>query len=160
MSKIFKTILYDQPPSNNSNAYPMVRNNWTIRRIANAPNIEWQNKWESAGNIRVQILGVTLLPFSSLGAIVALETSANPNKNVYWIMVGILSTCTNLDFMNMVVPAIRGWYQYMNCKHLYYLYMYFCKMDIHNDKLIHALSYSFNVLKLLLLWVGIITVPE
>jgi len=33
--------------------------------------------------MRGQIVGVTLLPFPSLGAIAVLETRADPNKNVY-----------------------------------------------------------------------------
>ena len=39
----------------------------------------------------------------------------------------------------------------MNCKHLYYLYRYFCKMDIQKDKFIHAPSYSFSEVKELLI---------
>jgi len=61
MSKIFNTVLYDQPPPTNFDAYPTVRNNCTIRRIANALSTEQRNKWESAGNIREQIVEVTLL---------------------------------------------------------------------------------------------------
>jgi hypothetical protein len=150
MSKIHKTVLFDQPPPPNPNAYPTVRNNRTIWRIANAPSTEQRNKWESAGNIKGQILGVTLLPFPGLGAIVSLETGADHNRNVYRITMGMFPTCTCPDFVNMVVSAIGGRQQYVNCKHLYYLYRYFCKMDINDDKFIHAPSYSFNELKLLL----------
>ena len=63
--------------------YPTVRNSKAIRRIANAPTTEQQNKWESASNIRGQILGVTLLPFPGLGTIVELETGSSSNKNAY-----------------------------------------------------------------------------
>jgi len=77
MLKILKLILYDQPPLENLNAYSTIRNNQTIRRIANAPTTKQQNKWENAGNIRGQILGVTLLPFLDLDAIVVLEIGAN-----------------------------------------------------------------------------------
>jgi len=82
MSKIFKTILYNQPLPKNPNAYPMVRNNSTICQITNAPTVERRNKWKSIGNIRGQILEVPLLPFLGLGAIVVLEMEADPNKNV------------------------------------------------------------------------------
>jgi len=84
MSKIFKTILFDQAPPRNPDAYPTVRNSRAIRRIANAPTIEQWNKWESAGNIKAcQILEVTLIPQPGLGAIVSLEIGAEHNKNVY-----------------------------------------------------------------------------
>jgi hypothetical protein len=160
MSKVFQTVVYDQPTPKNPDAYPTVRNNRTIRRIANAPTTEQRNKWESAANVRGQIVGVTLLPFPGLGAIVALETGTDTNKNIYRITMGMFPTCTCPDFVNMVVSAIGGRQQYVNCKHLYYLYRYFCKMDIHEDKFMHAPSYSFNELKVLLVRAGIITVPE
>jgi hypothetical protein len=62
MSQIFNIVLFDLPPPENPDAYPTVRNSRTIRRIAHAPTTEQRNKWESAGNIRGQILEVTLLP--------------------------------------------------------------------------------------------------
>jgi len=114
----------------------------------------------SATNVRGQILGVTLLPFPGLGAIISLETSADNNQNLYRITMGMYPSCTCPDFTNMVILAIGGQQQYVNCKHLYYLYHYFYKMDIHDDKFIHVPSYSFNELKLLLVRTGIITIPE
>jgi len=158
MSKIFKTVWYDQPPPKNPNAYIKIRDKWTIWRIANAPTTKQWNKWKSARNIRKQIIGVTLLPFPSLDAVVALETRANPNKNIYQITMDIFSLCTCPNFVNMVVFAIGSQQQYVNCKHLHYLFRYFCKMDVHNDKFIHAPSYSFNELKLFLVWARIITI--
>jgi hypothetical protein len=113
MSKIFNTILFDQPPPKNPDVYPTVRNNRTIRRIGNTPTIEQRNKWESAGNIKGQILGVTLIPNPGLGAIVSLETGADHNKNVYRITIGLFPTCTCPDFVNMVVSAIGGRQQYV-----------------------------------------------
>jgi len=83
MSKIFKIVLYNQPSPKNLDAYATIWNSRTIRRIANAPSTKQQNKWESARNVRGQILGVTLLPFLSLGAIVVLETRVDPHKKVY-----------------------------------------------------------------------------
>ena len=83
MSKVFSPILYDHPLSKNSDVHPTLRNNKAIPRIANASTAEQRNKWESAGNITGQILGVTLLPFPGLGAIVELETSSACNKNAY-----------------------------------------------------------------------------
>ena len=125
MSKIFSPILYDHPLTKNSHVHPTVKNNKTIRRIANAPTAEQRNKWESAANIRGQILGVTLLPHPGLGAIVELETGMDCNRNAYQVIVGQFP-----DFVNMAVSAIGGLQQYVNCKHLYYFYRYFCKMDV------------------------------
>ena len=159
MSKLYDPTVFDQPCPPNPDAYPTIRNNRPIRRLPNAPTIQQQNKWESARNVRGQILGVTLIPSPGLGAIVVLETEAHPIKNVYHIILGQFLTCTCSDFVNMVVSAIRGRQQYVYCKHLYYLYRYFYKMHINNHKFIHAPSYSFNELKLILVSIGIITLP-
>ena len=126
MSKIFNPIVYDHPLPKNSEVHPTLRNNKAIRRIANAPTAEHRNKWESASNITGKILGVTLLPLPGLGAIVELETGPVCNKNAYRVTMGQFPTCTCPDFVNMVVSAIGGRQQYDNCKHLYYLYIYFC----------------------------------
>jgi len=89
MSNVFKSVLYDKAALKDANVYSTVRNNRTVRRIANAPTIEQWNKWESADNVRGQILGVTLLPFPGLGAIVSLETSADNSRNLYRITMGM-----------------------------------------------------------------------
>ena len=160
MSNHYDPTVFDQPCPPNPDAYPTIRNNRPIRRLPNAPTVQQQNKWESARNVRGQILGVTVLPSPRLGAIVVLQTEAHPTKNVYRITLGQFPTCTCLDFVNMVVSAIGGRQQYVNSKHLYYLYRYFCKMHVHDHKFIHAPSYSFNELKLILVSAGIIIFPN
>ena len=160
MSKIFNPIVYDHPLPKNSEVHPTLRNNKAIRRIANAPTAKHRNKWKSAGNITGKILGVTLLPLPGLGAIVELEIGPAYNKNAYRVTMGQFPTCTCPDFVNMAVSAIGGRQQYINCKHLYYLCRYFCKMDVFKDKFIDAPSYSFNELKELLVRAGMITLPK
>ena len=160
MFGIFSPILFDHPLPKNSDVHPTVRNNKAIRRIANAPTAEQRNKWESVANIRGKILGVTLLLHLGLGAIVELETDIACNKNAYRVTMGQFPTCTCPDFVNMAVSGIGGRQQYVNCKHLYYLYRYFCKMDIQKDKFIHAPSYSFSEVKELLIRGGMITLPK
>ena len=85
MSNHCDPIVFDQPCPPNPDAYPTVRNNQPIRRLPNAPTIQQQNKWESARNVRGEILGVTPLPSLGLGAIVVFQTEAHPIKNVYHI---------------------------------------------------------------------------
>jgi len=160
MSKVFKTVVYDQPTPSNATQYPTIQNNKTICRIANAPTIEQRNKSESAGNVKGQIVGMTLLPFPGLGAIVSLETRADNNRNIYRITVGMYPACTCPDFVNMAASTIGGRQQYVNCKHLYYLFRYFYKVDVYDDVFIHAPTYNFNELKLLLVQAEIITILD
>jgi len=129
-------------------------------KYTKSPTVEQRNKWEGASNIRGQILAITLLPFPRLGAIVSLETEPEHDKNVYQITMGMLPKCTCPDFVSTTVFTTGGRQLYVNCKHLYYLYQYFYKMDIHDDKFIHAPSYSFNEVKLLLVRAGIIIVSK
>jgi len=70
--------------------------------------VEQQNKWEGVGNIRRQIVGVTLLLLPSLGTIVSLETIADYDKNIYQITVDMFSTYVCPNFVNMAVPTIGG----------------------------------------------------
>jgi len=114
MSNIFKIVFYDHLPPKNIDVYPTVKNHRTIQRTTNASTIEQRNKWESAENIRGQILAITLLPFPRLGAIILLEIGPKHNKNVYCITLGILPACTCPNFVNMAISAIGGQQQYVN----------------------------------------------
>jgi hypothetical protein len=117
-----------------------------------------RNKWRSACNIKATVLGIIVLPFPSLGAIILLESGVEPNKKVYRITISHFPEYTCLDFQNMVVASIGKRGQYVNCKHLYYIFRYFCKMNYEDDKFIHFPSFSFNEVKQLLVRAQIIIV--
>jgi hypothetical protein len=68
------------------------------------------------------VLGVTVLPFPSLGAIISLKSGVEPDKKVYRITISHFSECTCPDFLNMVVASLGKWGQYVNYKHLYYIF--------------------------------------
>ena len=108
MSNVFEAVLYDQPVPLHADSYPTTRRNKPIRRIANAPTTEHRNKWESAGNVKGKILGVTMLPFPGLGAIISLQSGSEPNHKVYRITLGMYSECTCPDFVDMAVSPIGG----------------------------------------------------
>jgi hypothetical protein len=74
LSNIFEAPFFDQPGLTNPNIYPTTRNSTTIRRNANAPTTKHHKKRESACNIKRTVLGVTVLPFPGLGAIISLES--------------------------------------------------------------------------------------
>jgi hypothetical protein len=150
LSSRFEAPFFDHPGPANPDIYPTTRNSKCIRRNANAPTIEHRNKWESARNIKGTVLGVIVLPFPGLGAIISLESGVDPNKKVYRITISHFPECTCPDFQNMAVGSIGKRGQYVNCKHLYYIFRYFCKMNCEDDKFIHSSSLSFNEVKQLL----------
>jgi hypothetical protein len=117
-----------------------------------------RNKWESARNIKGTVLGVTVLLFPGLGTIISLESGVEPDKKVYQITINHFHECTCPDFLNMAVASLGKRGQYVNCKHLYYIFRYFYKMNCHDDKFIHPPSLSFTKVKELLVQAQIIIV--
>jgi hypothetical protein len=83
LSNLFEAPVFDHPSSPNPNICPTTRNSKSIRRNANAPTAEHRNKWKSARNIKGMVLGITVLPFLGLGAIISLESGVEPDKKVY-----------------------------------------------------------------------------
>jgi hypothetical protein len=156
LSNLFEAPDFDHPGPPNSDIYPTTRNSKSIRRNANTPTAEHHNKWESAHSIKGTVLGVTILPFFSLGAIISLESGVEPDKKVYQITISHFPECTCPDFFNMAVASIGKQGQYVNCKHLYYNLSYFCKMNCEDDKFIHSPSFSFNEVKQLLVRIIIV----
>jgi hypothetical protein len=83
LSNLFEAPVFDHPGPPNPDIYPVTRNSKSIRRNANAPTAEHRNKWKSARNIKGMVLGITVLPFLGLGAIISLESGVEPDKKVY-----------------------------------------------------------------------------
>jgi hypothetical protein len=107
LSNLFEAPVFDHPGPPNPDIHSTTRNNKSIQRNINAPTTEHRNKWESARNIKRTVLGVTVLPFPGLGAIVSLESGVEPNKKVYRITISHFLECICSDFLNMVVASNR-----------------------------------------------------
>jgi hypothetical protein len=150
LSNLFEASIFDHPGPPNPDIYPTTQSNKSIWRNANAPTAEHRNKWESTCNIKRMVLGVTAFPFPGLEAIISLESGVQSDKKVYQIIISHFPECTCPDFLNMAMASIGKQGQYVNCKHLYYIFCYFCKMNYENDKFIHSPSFSFNEVKQLL----------
>jgi hypothetical protein len=158
LSNLFEAPIFDHPSPPNSDIHPTTRKSKSIQRNVNTPMTEHHNKWESARNIKETVLGITVLPFPGLGAIISLESGIEPDKKVYRITINHFPEYTCPDFLNMAVTSIEKRAPYVNYKHLYYIFRYFCKMNCQDDKFIHSPSFSFNEVKQLLVRVQIIIV--
>jgi hypothetical protein len=106
LSNLFEAPVFDHPGPPNLDIHPTTRNSKSIQRNVNAPTAEHCNKWESARNIKGMVLGVTILPFPGLGAIILLESGVEPDKKVYRITINHFPECTCPDFLNMAVASI------------------------------------------------------
>jgi hypothetical protein len=83
LSNLFEALVFDYLNPSNPDIYPITWNSKSIRWNANTSTDEHRNKWESARNIKGTVLGVTILPFLGLGAIMLLESGVEPDKKVY-----------------------------------------------------------------------------
>jgi hypothetical protein len=147
LSNLFEALVFDHHGPINPDIYPTTRSSKSIWQNANAPTALHHDKWKSAGNIKGMVLGITILPFPSLGAIISIESRAEPNKTVYQITISHFLECTCSDFLNMEVALIGKWGQYVNCKQVYYTFYYFYKMNYEDHKFMRSPSLSFNEVK-------------
>jgi hypothetical protein len=125
LPNFFEAPIFDHLGPPNLDIYPTTGNNKSIRQNAYALMFEHCNKWKSTCNIKGMVLGVIVLPFPGLGAIILLESRVESNKKVYRIIIGHFFWCTCSDFMNMVVASIGKRRQYVNCKQVYYIFLCF-----------------------------------
>jgi hypothetical protein len=103
LSNLFEAPVFDHPSLPNPDIHPTTRNSKSTWQNINALTAEHRNKWESARNIKGTILGITVLPFPSLGTIISLESGIEPDKKVYRITISHFPECTCPDFLNMAM---------------------------------------------------------
>ena len=132
----------DFPVPDHPDHHLTLRNNYSIRRNPDAPTAEHRNKWDSAALMNgCFVTGVTAIPYPGFGCVVSLDTGKN---NVYLITLCDLPSCTCPDFLKMISAALGKRGQWVNCKHIYYIFRYVCKMDYKEDTFLHAPSFSYN----------------
>ena len=106
LSNLFEALVFDHPSLPNPNIHPTTRNNKSIQQNINAPTAKHRNKWESTYNIKGTVLGISVLPFPSLGAIISFESGIELDKKVYQITISHFPECSCHDFFNMAVASI------------------------------------------------------
>ena len=115
-----------------------------------APTVDHWNKWENARNVKAIVKNVRLVPYPGYGRIITLDSRNYPNQKTYKITVCDFPSCTCDDFVTMSSGALGRRKAWVNCKHLYYVYRFYCKANAEDDKFIHASSLSFNEVQYLL----------
>jgi hypothetical protein len=87
LSNLFEAPVFDHLGPPNPDVHPSTWNSKSVWRNANAPMAEHRNKWKSARNIKGTVLGISVLLFPGLGAIISLESGVEPDKKVYRITI-------------------------------------------------------------------------
>ena len=79
-SKVFEPMLWTHPRPLHADRIPSSRNGKNVRRNTKAPTEAHRNQWESARNVKANILRVNLLPYPGLGAIIVLQSGVEPDE--------------------------------------------------------------------------------
>ena len=159
-SKAFEPVLWSAPRPLHADRIPSTRNGKNVRRNPKAPMEAHRNQWESARNVKASILRVNLLPYPGLGAIIVLQSGVEPNEHVYNVTLCNFPSCTCPHYVSMNSSAIGRRGQYVNCKHLYYIFRFLCQLDYKADMFIHAPTLSLDEVKQILVAAEIIKTEE
>jgi hypothetical protein len=84
------------------------------------------------------------------GCIVSLESGVPPKVQQYLITIGSFFECSCQYFKNMATKSLGKRGQWANCKHVYFVFTVIGSLDSDRDAFIHAPSFSFNEVKLIL----------
>ena len=92
----------------------------------------------------------SVVPHPGYGCIIALDSGTPPAMTQYQITVSSEPACTCPAFKQTMVKFGKkgGYFSY--CKHIYYVFIKVCKRDPNVDLFMHAPTFSFNEIKLLL----------
>ena len=137
----------DYPCPEFPDEYPKRRFGKSIRRITNAPTTKQSNMQASALFVKGKVLQVTMLPSPALGSIVKLESRQTSKASQYLITIGQFPSCDCPFFKDMSSKSLGKRGQWVNCKHMYFVFTQVCDLKQDVDKFIHAPSFSYNEIK-------------
>ena len=149
-SKIFEPVVWNYPQPAHADKVPSIRGGKTVRRSPKAPCEAHRNQWESARNVKAIIQAVKIIPYPGLGAVITMQSGVEPDQKVYNVTLSNFPSCTCPHFVSMNGSSVGKRGAYVNCKHIYYVFRFFCKLDFDNDKFMHAPTLSFDETKKIL----------
>ena len=99
------------------------------------------------------VVGVTPILYLGNGCII---TIVFREEKTNLVPIADIPQCNCPDFAKMLSLAVGKKGQWVSCKHLYYVFRYLCKVDYATDKFIHAPTFSYNEVMLLLELAGVV----
>ena len=119
-----------------------------------APLPEHKNKWETKllmdGYNGMVVTVITHHGYGCVITIVSKEEKTYLISNVYTLQ------CAYLDFAKMYSVAMGNRGQWVSCKHLYYVFRYFRKVDYITNMFNHATTFNYNKVMYFLEFVGMV----
>lgn len=137
----------DYPAPGSPDEYPKRRFGKNIRRNSKAPTTKHSNSYASALSVNGNVLKVTMLPSPALGSIITFESRQGSKASQYFITVGQFPSCDCPFFKDMATKSLGKRGQWVNCKHMYYVFTQLCDLLPEVDQFIHAPSFSYNEIK-------------
>ena len=131
----------------NLDSYPSVKKSKTVRRSTNQPLSKQMQVVGSAIAMQASILRVTMIPQPGFGCIVTLQSKPSPRNSTYQLTLSSLPDCTYPAFKETMSKFGRRGVPFKHCKHLYFILVNVCSLDLHVDLFIHAPTFSFNEIK-------------
>jgi hypothetical protein len=145
------------PVPADADRYPGKREGKLVKRTATRPNPQQRLSMGSADSLKAQLRSVTMIPHPGHGCIIALDSMTPPDVTQYHITISSLPGCTCPAFKK-TMTNFRGRSQFSYCKHVYYIFLKVCHRNPDVDLFIHAPTFSFNEVKVIL-ESGILTHP-
>ena len=96
------------------------------------------------------ILKVTMIPRPGFGCVIMLQSKPAPTQSIYQLTVSSLPECNCPAFKDMISKFGRKRNSFLHCKHLYFIFVKVSNLDPEVDLFIHAPTFSFNEVKLIL----------
>jgi hypothetical protein len=128
---------------------PPTRFSKVVRRSDNAPSAKQRQMIASAKAMHGTILKLTMIPQPGFDCIITLQSKLEPQPSIYQVIVSSLLECNCAYFLDMISKFGRKQYSYLNCKHLYYIFIKGSDLDAEVNLFIHDPTFSFNEVKLI-----------
>ena len=140
----------------NPDSIPTTRLSKLVRLSSSYPSAKQRQMVASVEAMHATVLKLTMILQPEFGCIITLQSKSGPQPPIYQVTVSSLLECNCAFFLDMISKFGRKRNSYMNCKHLYYIFVKISNLDADVNSFIHASTFSFNEVKLIM-EVGLLT---
>ena len=134
----------------NPDHFPGTKKSKCVQQSNIGPSSKQLLSINSAMALEASILKVTMIPQPRFGCVISLQSKPSPTNSVYQLIVSSYPDYTCPTFKETMSKFGRRGFAYKHCKHLYYILVKVYALDPKVDLFIHAPTFSFNEIRLVL----------
>ena len=142
--------LSSYPVPVNPDQFPGNRKSKKVRRSAAVPTNRHWLSIDSAAAIKATVLKVSLVPTPGFGCVITLCSKSMPMDSIYQLTISSFPDCNCEAFKETMRKFGKKGNSFRYCKHVYYVFTKICGLDPKVDRFMHAPTFSFNEIKLVL----------